>query len=62
MKGNPQEPIRRPDPDPSSICPLQDTQLVAQCQDLTLQRASGLNRRQQRDEQRSQDDVHGSGR
>ena len=38
MKGNPQEPIRCPEPDPSSLGPLQNSQLVAEGEDLELQR------------------------
>jgi hypothetical protein len=62
MQGDPQESIRCPEPDPSSLGPLQNTQLVAKGQDLKLQRGPCSDRGQQRDQHRSQDNMHGSGR
>ena len=62
MKSNPQEPVRGSKSDSSSPGPLQNTKLVAQGQDLKLQRDPGSNYGEQRDEQRSQDNAHGSGR
>ena len=40
MKGNPQESVRGPKRDSSSLGPLENGQLVAKSQDLNLQRGS----------------------
>ena len=62
MQGDPQKPIRRLEPDQSSLGPLQNAQLMVQGQDLKLQRDPGSHCGEQRDEQRSQDNARGAGR
>jgi len=62
IQGDPQEPVHGTKRDSSSLGPLQNAQLVAEGQDLKLQRDPGSNCGEQRDQQRSQDNVHGSGR
>jgi hypothetical protein len=37
MESKPQQPVRRPNPDPSSLGPLKNTQLVTQREDFNLQ-------------------------
>ena len=61
-KNNPQEPIRCPKPEPSSIASLQNAELVAESLDLDLERGSCSQCRAKPGEQGYQHVTHGSGR
>jgi hypothetical protein len=59
MKGNPQESVHGPKRDWSSFGPLENRQLVAESQDLNLQRGSCPKGRGQPGKQRYQHSTHG---
>ena len=62
MRGNPQEPVRGPKRDSSSLGPLENGQLAAESQDLNLQQGSRPKSRGQSGKQRCQDSTHDPGR